>query len=118
MSVFSNSWENPIKIVDPGGGGTIPADNSGVVELIYDADNTGMRVLPVPTFIGQTMLIFYRMAEAGQTVVLRFTVVPSGAFYSTFRFNRDGGSLVLFAVMDGSNIIWRFLFSTGVSIVS
>lgn len=104
-------------ICDPGDGGSIPVDRSGVVILRSAAAET--RTLYPPAGIGASLVLAMDVDGGDITVYVKNESGTGVAFdgtNNTMTFNTAGDTLSLFAVQTASGLRWRMITNNGVAV--
>lgn len=103
----------PDIIADPGDGGAVPVNKSGVVNLVSGAGGE-TRTLAAPTFEGQE--IQFNFQTDGSDIVLTVSTGVNQTGNDTATFADAGDILVLRAGRSGANLRWRVAINDGVAL--
>lgn len=96
-------------IADPGNAGTIVVTESGLLDIVTAGAET--RVLPAPTFVGQTMLISMK-TDVGDCVIAIATLINQ-AGNNRITLNDAGDAILLIAKTSGSSKLWSVVSNDG-----
>ncbi|MCP4248079.1 MAG: DUF2190 family protein [bacterium] len=101
-------------ITDPGAAGAIPVTIGGHVPLVTAGAET--RTLADPTFMGQQLLLAMK-TDGGNCVVTAATAINETG-NNTLTFDNTGESILLHAIEDGANKMWRVTANDGVGLTT
>jgi hypothetical protein len=97
----SAEWQ----INDPGDAGAIPADKSGIVELVSAAAETRTLAAPVSPFI----FLLLTFKTDGGDITLTCSTTLNVTANNTITFDTAGECILLVSVPSGANYRWRAL---------
>ena len=100
-------------ITDPGNAGNIPVVYSGQIALVTGGAGE-TRALAIPTFIGQTLDLYFKTDGGGDCVITAASDVTNTAGENVLTFSDAGEHILLRAIEKGAALAWRVVCNDGV----